>query len=52
MTAKGLLKAAQDRKHVSGLPWGHTTAMFVTNMNFRNVTEMLPRLKIYKPKRK
>ena len=52
MTVKGLLKARDNRQHVTGLPWGHATAAFVCNMNWNFVTNVLPRLKIYKPKRK
>ena len=50
MTAKALMKAGA--KHVSGLPWGHTSAAFVIGMPFRQVMIYLPKLKIYKPKKK
>ena len=52
MTAKTLLKAALDQKHVAGLPWGHSPAAFVISMQFRYIMGLLPSLKIYKPKRK
>lgn len=51
MTAKALLKAVHDKKHVSGLPWGHTTAVFVVNMTFSQVMRWLPKMKIYKSKK-
>jgi hypothetical protein len=50
MTLKSFHRAVAERKHVDGLPWGHTTAIFVSNMNFNFVIRVLPRLKIYKPK--
>jgi hypothetical protein len=52
MTAKGLMKAASTCKSVAGLPWGHTSASFVIGLPFRQVMAYLPKLKIYKPKKK
>lgn len=52
MSVKGLLKAVQNRKHVDGLPWGHMPAAAVVNMQFWRVMSYLPKLKLYKPKKK
>lgn len=51
MKPEELLKAALDRKHVAGLPWGHTSAAFVVSMQFRYVMYLLPKLTVYKPKK-
>lgn len=53
MTAPQLIKAAAERKSVTGLPWGKPTpANVVEHMIFRDVMRWLPRLQIYKPKNK
>lgn len=53
MTANQLLRAGKQRKCVVGFPWSrHTPAAFVLSMQFWRVMEFLPKLKVYKPKKK
>lgn len=55
MTAKQLMKAALDCKSVTGFHLGGIPkpmpAAFIVSMQFGTVTRILPRLKIYKPRK-
>lgn len=51
MNTKALISAAENRKHVTGLPWGRSPAAFVLSMQFRFVMAYLPKMRVYKPKK-
>ena len=52
MTVRQLQKAVADRRSVAGLPWGRVPAAVLSSMQFRYVMQVLPKLKLYKPKGK
>ena len=55
MTAPGLIKAAQTGRSVTGFHTysaKHMPAAFLVSMQFNLVMRILPRVKLYKPKKK
>ena len=52
MTLKALMRAGQERKCVVWLSGRHMPIAFLNSMQFWRVAQMLPRLKLYKPKQK